>query len=79
LIYDRFKHCCIGGVGVTGGVTDFVYGGCSFEKQDISKILIILKNQAERVMNLIKYLEFLGIEGVNISKNGVGMPIFSTD
>lgn len=76
MIYDRFIHCCIGGVGVTGGVTDFTYEAYSSEEQDTPQKLIILKKQAERVMNLIKYLEFLGIEGVNISKNGVGMPIF---
>lgn len=74
-VYDRFTHCCIGGVGVTGGVTDFTYNTSSFDEKDIPQKLIFLKKQAERVMNLIKYLEFLGIDGVSISKNGVGMPI----
>lgn len=74
-VYDRFTHCCIGGVGITGGVTDFTYNTSSFDEKDIPQKLIFLKKQAERVMNLIKYLEFLGIDGVSISKNGVGMPI----
>ena len=79
MIYDRFTHCCIGGVGVTGGVTDLTYEAGSFEEQEISQKLITLKKQAEKVMNLIKYLEFLGIEGVKISKNGVGISILDSD
>lgn len=74
LIYDPQIHSCIGGIGISAGVTDFVYEQTPTKEEDVGKIFTILEQQCERVMGWAKKLNALGI-GATTAKNAVGMAI----
>lgn len=74
LIYDPHIHCCIGGIGISAGVTDFDYNNSRLTEENISPTFAALEQQCERVMGWAKKLDVLGI-GATKAKNAVGIAI----